>query len=408
MRGSVRLRAGEWVSAFRYPDFRVLWASTVSNQLGLGMQQVLLGWLVFEITESGGMVGVVFAARSAPNLVVGFVAGSVSDRIDRRVLMRASVFGMVVCAGLVALLLYLDRLAVWQLIVAAVALGGFQSAYMTARQAYIYDVVGIEGAVNGIALMSMAQRAGGLVGALAGGAVFEWWGPAASFFLMSSGYLAGGVAMYWLRDAGQSVPTERESMAENLANFLRALKSNRVLLVLLATTASAEMFGFSHQVAMPILVKEVLNMGAASLGFITAFRFVGGAIGTVIAAVIGHIGRQGLMLVISLVLFGVGEAALSQSPGYFTVLVMVVFIAVVAAVTDILHHALLQTNVPNEQRGRAMGIWIVGLGFAPAGQLELGYLAGAAGSRIGLLVNGAVLTVLALGMGMFIPRLRRL
>ena len=402
------MRAGEWVSAFRYPDFRVLWASTVSNQLGLGMQQVLLGWLVFEITESGGMVGVVFAARSAPNLVVGFVAGSVSDRIDRRVLMRASVFGMVVCAGLVALLLYLDRLAVWQLIVAAVALGGFQSAYMTARQAYIYDVVGIEGAVNGIALMSMAQRAGGLVGALAGGAVFEWWGPAASFFLMSSGYLAGGVAMYWLRDAGQSVPTERESMAENLANFLGALKSNRVLLVLLATTASAEMFGFSHQVAMPILVKEVLNMGAASLGFITAFRFVGGAIGTVIAAVIGHIGRQGLMLVISLVLFGVGEAALSQSPGYFTVLVMVVFIAVVAAVTDILHHALLQTNVPNEQRGRAMGIWIVGLGFAPAGQLELGYLAGAAGSRIGLLVNGAVLTVLALGMGMFIPRLRRL
>ena len=402
------MRAGEWVSAFRYPDFRVLWASTVSNQLGLGMQQVLLGWLVFEITESGGMVGVVFAARSAPNLVVGFVAGSVSDRIDRRVLMRASVFGMVVCAGLVALLLYLDRLAVWQLIVAAVALGGFQSAYMTARQAYIYDVVGIEGAVNGIALMSMAQRAGGLVGALAGGAVFEWWGPAASFFLMSSGYLAGGVAMYWLRDAGQSVPTERESMAENLANFLRALKSNRVLLVLLATTASAEMFGFSHQVAMPILVKEVLNMGAASLGFITAFRFVGGAIGTVIAAVIGHIGRQGLMLVISLVLFGVGEAALSQSPGYFTVLAMVVFIAVAAAVTDILHHALLQTNVPNEQRGRAMGIWIVGLGFAPAGQLELGYLAGAAGSRIGLLVNGAVLTVLALGMGMFIPRLRRL
>jgi MFS family permease len=108
------------MSAFRYPDFRVLWASTVSNQLGLGMQQVLLGWLVFEITESGGMVGVVFAARSAPNLVVGFVAGSVSDRIDRRVLMRASVFGMVVCAGLVAMLLYLDRLEVWQLIVAAV------------------------------------------------------------------------------------------------------------------------------------------------------------------------------------------------------------------------------------------------------------------------------------------------
>ena len=408
MRPSGRTRAAQWISAFRYPDFRVLWASTVSNQLGLGMQQVLLGWLVFEITESGGMVGVIFAARSAPNLVVGFVAGSITDRIDRRVLMRVTVAGMVVCAAAVALLLHFERLTVWHLVVASVALGSFQSAYMTARQAYIYDVVGTEGAVNGIALISMAQRAGGLVGALAGGAVFEWWGPAASFFLMSVGYLAGGVSMYWLREAGQSVPVMRESLAENLANFLRALKSNRVLLILLATTASAEMFGFSHQVAMPILVKDVLNMGAASLGFLTAFRFVGGAVGTVIAAAIGRMGRQGLMLVASLVLFGAGEAAMSQAPGYWTVVAMVVFVSVVAAITDILHHALLQTNVPNEQRGRAMGIWIVGLGFAPAGQLELGYLAEAAGARMGLLVNGAILAAAALGMGLLFPLLRRI
>ena len=401
-------RAAQWISAFHYADFRVLWASTVSNQLGLGMQQVLLGWLVFEITDSGGMVGVIFAARSAPNLLVGFVAGSITDRTDRRVLMRITVAGMVLCAASVALLLYFDRLAVWQLILAAVALGAFQSGYMTARQAYIYDVVGLEGAVNGIALISMAQRAGGLAGALAGGAVFQWWGPAASFFLMSAGYLVGGAAMYWLKEAGQSVPAIRESMTENLANFLRALKTNRVLLILLATTASAEMFGFSHQVAMPILVKDVLNMGAASLGLLTAFRFVGGAIGTLVAAVAGRPGRQGPILVASLVLFGAGEAVLSQAPGYWTVLAMVVFIAVAAAVTDILHHALLQTNVPNEQRGRAMGIWIVGLGFAPAGQLEIGYLAGGAGPRVALLVNGAVLTVMSLGMGLLLPRLRRL
>ena len=83
-----RSRIGQLLAAFRYSDFRVLWISTVSNQLGQGMQQVLLGWLVFEITGSGAMVGAVFAARSAPNLVVGFLAGSVTDRLDRRLLIR--------------------------------------------------------------------------------------------------------------------------------------------------------------------------------------------------------------------------------------------------------------------------------------------------------------------------------
>ena len=71
---------GQLLNTLRYADFRVLWVSTLANQIGQGMQQVVLGWLVFEMTGSAAMVGVVFALRSAPNLIVGFVAGSMSDR----------------------------------------------------------------------------------------------------------------------------------------------------------------------------------------------------------------------------------------------------------------------------------------------------------------------------------------
>ena len=79
-RGRLRFSLARLSNALRYPDFRVLWFSTVSNQLGWGMQQVLLGWLVFDMTGNAGMVGAIFAARSAPNLVVGLVAGSITDR----------------------------------------------------------------------------------------------------------------------------------------------------------------------------------------------------------------------------------------------------------------------------------------------------------------------------------------
>jgi MFS family permease len=403
-----RSRIGQLLAALRYRDFRVLWISTVFNQLGQGMQQVLLGWLVFEITGSGAMVGAVFAARSAPNLVVGFVAGSVTDRLDRRLLLRVSILGMTLVSGSMGILAITGNLPVWGLLLATVALGAFQAFYMTARQAYVLDIVGSDGALNGIALISMAQRVGGIFGALLAGAVIHRWGPGQAFFVMGAGYIAGLLVLFWLRQAGASVPREREALWQNLVSYFNALRSNRALSVLMVTTAAAEVFGFSHQVVLPILAKEVLGVGPAGLGLLTAFRFFGGALGVFAGAAMGLVKRQGVLLLTFMALFGVGEILLSQSPNYWSALVFVTLINIMATGTDILHHTLLQLSVPNDQRGRAMGAWVVGIGMAPMGQLEIGYLAGLTSSRIALLTNGLVLAIGAVVLGVVMPRIRRL
>ena len=120
-------RFGNLVAALAYSDFRVLWASTISNQLGQGMQQVLLGFLVFDMTGSGGMVGAVFAMRSAPNLLVGLAAGSVTDRLDRRTVMRFSVIGMAAASSALAFLLLTERQAIWNIMAITFLLGTLQS-----------------------------------------------------------------------------------------------------------------------------------------------------------------------------------------------------------------------------------------------------------------------------------------
>src|SRR6266849_5613231 len=79
--------------AFSAPGFPALWGATLCSQVGMGMQQVLLGWVVLAMTDSSSMVGVVFAVRSAPNLLIGFAAGAIADRLDRRLLMRLMVCG---------------------------------------------------------------------------------------------------------------------------------------------------------------------------------------------------------------------------------------------------------------------------------------------------------------------------
>ncbi|MEK7814949.1 MAG: MFS transporter, partial [Chloroflexota bacterium] len=365
-------------------------------------------WLVYDMTGSGGMVGAIFAMRSAPNLLVGFAAGSITDRLDRRTLLRLSAFGTALVPLAVALLLFTGQLTVWQLMLATFFMGTLQAFYLTARQVYVYDVVGASGAMQGIALIFLAQRAGEAVGALLAGGLIHWWGPGPSFLAMSLTVGAGALALYGLRHRGQSAPLSRESMGQNLLNYLRALKTNRVMGSLMVTTAVAEILGFSHQVVLPIMAQEVFHVGAAGLGVLTAFRSVGGALGVLALATLGKVRRRGLLLLVVLALFGGGQMLLAQATDFWLAALFVTLINVMASATDTLHQTLIQLSVPNEQRGRAMGSWMVGIGTGPLGQLEVGHLAGLTSARVALLVNGATLAGLALVLGMVLRRLRRL
>ena len=399
---------GQLRNTLRYADFRVLWVSTLSNQIGQGMQQVVLGWLVFEMTGSAAMVGVVFALRSAPNLIVGFIAGSMSDRLDRRSIMRGSLLGMVVLAAGAAVAVYTGAFAVWLLMLAAFLMGVFHTFYMSSRMVYVYDLVGSGAAMQGIAIISLAQRLGGVFGALLAGGAIHWWGPGTTFTIMGCGYAIGGLALLWLREAGESAPLERESVRENIVNYFTQLRSNRTMLILIVTTGAGELFGFSHQVMLPVLAKEVLHVGPSGLGVLTAFRFFGGTLGVLGMAALGEVRRRGPTLLVVLFLFGVGQVLLSQASVMWTALVFVALINSMASAADILHQGMLQFSVTNQQRGRAMGSWLVATGVGPAGQVEIGFLAGATSPKIALLAHGIILASLAVVLGLLSPRLRKM
>jgi MFS family permease len=387
---------------------RALWLATVVHHLGLGMQQVLLGWVVLALTSSEGMVGMVFAVRSAPNLVVGFAAGTLTDRVDRRRLMQLATFGMVGVSLTIAWLLFTQQLKVWHLLLCTGCLGMGQAFEMTARQAYVVDTLGVHRAVQGIALISLAQRFGGVIGSLIAGATLEWGGMALAFLVMGTSYSTGACMLYALRHPGIAAPTSREPLWQNAVTYLQALRTNQDMRSLMLSTAAAEMFGFSHQVLLPILAKEVLRVGAGGLGVLTAFRFLGGVIGVGCLTALGEIPRRGRTLLVVLVLFGSGLVLLAYAPHFWLAVACVTFISMLAAATDALHQTLLQISVANELRGRAMGSWIVGTGTAPVGHLEVGYLAGLTSAPLALLVNGLALIVLALGLAVCLPKLQRL
>jgi MFS family permease len=395
-------------AALHAADFRRLWVATIASHVGTGMQQVLLGWLVLVMTGSDSMVGIIFAVRSTPNLLVGLGVGALTDRLDRRLLMRLAGFGITLSTLAVAGLLWADRLQVWQLLVYAGMLGTLQALEMTARQVYVYDTLGMSGAAQGIALISMAQRLGSAGGALLAGVVLQWWGAGTAFLIMSVSAGASVGVLYALRQAGVAAPLWREPLGQNLRAYLRTLRTNQTMRSLMISTAIAEILGFSHQVMLPILAKEVLHVGAAGLGVLTAFRFLGGTLGVVLFTVLSTVRRQGMLLLVVLGLFGSSEMVLGYAAHFWLAIVCVTFINVMAAIADVLHQTLLQYSVSNEQRGRAMGAWVVGVGTAPLGHLQIGSLAGLAGAQTALAVNGLALVVLTVSLAIGLPRLRRL
>jgi MFS family permease len=387
---------------------QVLWLATLAYHLGLGIQQVVLGWVVLALTHSEAMVGAIYAVRAAPNLVVGFAVGTLTDRCDRRFLMRLAALAMAGMSLVLAWLAYTERLTLWYLMLGTGILGMWQALEMTARQAYVVDSLGVHRAVQGIALVSLAQRCGGVLGALLAGVSLTWWGVAETFVVMATCYSVGTCVLYALRHQGIAAPTRRETIRQNLSTYLGALRTNQDLRTLMFSTAAAELFGFSHQVMLPILAKEVLQIGAGGLGVLTAFRFLGGVLGVSAFTGIGVMRRGGRMLLSVLALFGAGQVFLAYAPTFWFAAACVIFINIMASATDVLHQMLLQASVANEQRGRAMGSWIIGTGAGPVGHLEVGALASLTSAHLALLMNGLALISLTVGMALCIPRLWRL
>ena len=162
-------------------------------------------------------------------------------------------------------------------------------------------------------------------------------------------------------------------------------------------TGGAEVLGFAHQALLPSLARDVLHTGPEGLGALNAARSVGGIPGLAAASMWGSAGGGALFLAV-LVSFGASLVMLGAAPhvvGIVGVLVVLTLVNAAGALADLLAQSLLQLSVPGHLRGRAGGAWVVAIGLAPLGQLQIGALASLFGVSIALGASGVALVTLA-------------
>jgi MFS family permease len=406
-----------WSSSLQFRDFRYLWASTFFQSIGMGMEQLALGWLVLEMTDSPLMVGIAAAGRMAPFFFLGILSGAIADRVDRRLFIWFTTFGVGLVSGLMALVVLIGIVEpvntgqawpVAMVIVFTVASGSIQAFMMTLKQAYIYDLVGSRHALNGLSLNSISQRFGGIAGALMSGILIAVLGIGVQYLVVTLTFALSVLFLLPIKDVGRAAPTQRDPVIKNLIGYVQVLRENRTLRFLMILTSLTEVFGFTHQSLLPVIARDVVGVDSVGLGYMRAVQQAGGVFGLLALARLGNFARKGLLTFLIAGGFGLGQIALSWSTNLYVFLVILACINACAMSVDTLYKTLMQANVTNEQRGRAMGSWVLSIGTAPIGHIGVGALADAFGAQKALLVNGAVLATVSLTGWRSLPCIRRL
>ena len=394
--------------ALRYPDFRFLWLSSVFNAVGFMGELVVLGWLLLELTDSPFMVGVGMGVRMAPFFLFGILAGSIADRVDRRNLMLVLGLALAGVTGTLWVIIISGLLVLWHLLIASFIVGSLWALYQTSRQSFAYDIVGPSHLVSGFAFISLGMRVGATGGSLAVGFLLDQIGAGPSYLLISASYLLSSLTLTFARPQKKMSPSTGTSVWQDVVEFTQEVRRNTTLLAIIVLTAAVEILGFSHQVLLPSLARDVLHVGSDGLGIMNAFRSLGGIIAVLVLLPFGDRPRKGLSYMIALLLFGGGLAILGNVSTFFGVLAAIMLINGMATLSDVFSQSMIQIAVPDRLRGRAMGGWVLAVGTAPVGQLQIGGLASAFGVAFALTVNGLALTLLAVGCFALLPRLRRL
>jgi MFS family permease len=391
----------------RYADFRVLLASAAFAGIGFRGQLVAVGWVLLEESDSPLVVSLGIGAFLAPNAVLGIFGGAITDRLDRRLVMRLSGLGLGLNSLLLGLLM-LDAVTIWQVVALTATGGALWSIAQTAQQSYTFDIVGAEDAAQGLALGTLALRAGGVAGALGAGLALTAWGPGETYLLLAAAHALSAVTLLLARTRGQAAPAASVPLLQNLREYAAELRANHTLAWLIVLMIAAEIFGFSHYSALPILVRDELGGDGSDLGIASALASTAGIFAILAFSARSGLGSTGAAFLAIMVAYGAVVVLLGQMQALIAAIVIASVVSGIASVCDVQSQVLVQKAVPNEMRGRAMGTWALALGTGPLGHLQMGALISAFGVGTALAINGCLLVVSGLVAALLLRRIRRL
>src|ERR1051326_3952890 len=392
--------------ALRHRNYRLFFWGQLVSLVGTWMQQTAMSWFVYQITNSKFLLGLVAAVGSAPMVLSSVWGGALADLYPKRSILVATQSAQMMCAFLLATGVWLG-VPTPRFIMIVAALNGIAMGFdMPARQAFTVEMASREELLNAISLNSSIVNGARVVGPSVAGLMIGAVGVAMCFFLNGLSFIAVIAGFLLMRLPRFERKIEIASPGEHAWNGVAySMKHPRVRTILLLFLAVG-VFGWSYAVLMPAFARDVLGRGANGYGILMSASGTGAFIGALLVATFGHVFTARKIALGGVWLFSIAMLALSFTKSFPVALVFLFAAGFGMLLFFSTSNTLLQTIVPDEMRGRVMGVWSLVFGaMIPLGSLEAGGVAHFAGTPFAL-AFGAIICALAALVTLIIIRRR--
>jgi MFS family permease len=378
------------VRAFRHRNYRLFFAGQGISLIGTWMQRVALNWLVYRLTGSVVLLGVINFTSQVPTLLFAPFAGIIADRYDRHRLLVATQVLAMVQAGATAVVVLADVVAVWHLVLLGFFLGIVNAFDTPIRQSLIVEIIdNREDLGNAIALNSSMVNGARLLGPSVAGVLIATVGEGFCFLLNAVSYVAVILALramtFTPKLTRPSPPDLWQAWREGVTYVLESVPIRSVLLLL----AVVSFMGMPYSTLLPVFAQDILHGGAQTLGFLMAAAGIGALAGALYLAARRTVLGLETVIAVAGSIFGAGLLAFSLSRTFW----LSGGLMIVSGFGMMVHMAscntLVQTLVDDDKRGRVMSLHSMALrGMVPLGSLGAGVLAGQIGAPATLTVGG--------------------
>ena len=398
------VRAGRVTFAsLAIPNYRRYYGGQSISLIGTWMQMTAQSWLVYTLTRSGAMLGVIIALQTLPVLVLGPYGGVVADRVDKRRLMIVLQSAMGVQALILGVLTVTGAIQVWQIGILAALLGVNNAFENPARQSFMMELVGPEHLRNAVSLNSVLVNVARSIGPAVAGILIATIGVGECFLINAVSFIPVVFTLTSMDTTKLATvapaPRARGQLREGL-RYIRYAPTLAVPLVMMAITGCLT---YEFQVSLPVMADRGLRSGAAGFGFMTAAMGFGAVIGGLLVAARGKTGLRPLAF--SALGFGTALAFATVAPDLPLELLALAVAGAGSIAFMSMGNSTLQLNSAPEMRGRVMSLWFVAFqGSTPIGGPLVGLTMAAIGPRAGLGLGATVALLVAFGGALAIRR----
>jgi MFS family permease len=399
-------------ASFKNPVYRLYYLSMVGHWSSMNMQMLARNLLIYRISDSGAILGILALANAIPMIIVTLPGGVLADRIQKKTVIQYGQMASIIVSLGTTLALVFGYLSPehpnswWVLMVSGALQGAVMGIIMPSRSAIISEIVGPEHLMNAISLNNLGMNVFRILSpALAGFLidVIDFW---AVYAIMTVMIVMSMICIMLVPPTRVKTVEGGNSLTDVLEGW-RYLRGEKTIFYVLLFTAGATILGAPYAQLLPMFTEDILKVSATDMGVLIMVSGIGAMIGSLILASLSN-RKRGLIMLFAGLIMSVALVGFSFSSRWYLSLFLIIFIGMGSSGQMALGNSLIQYYSDATYRGRVMSFFMLGFGFSSLGAFFAGMLAEGVGVQWSVGSMAIVLVIVTIVVLAMVSRIRKL